>query len=682
MSTCSNQKRLAAFLSIFAVLIPVADALRPSYDDELQGGHVGHHVRLGAHSSLGEQRGIGMETASAKSKGSGRSEVSDLPPVQFKDTEKMKRKYRKRDELRLSNPELFKHGVPDLEDIPDPVQFPRSQRFAYVRHGESTGNAIHRIDYCDGRLTETGEEQAFKAAQALHLDLYYEAYTEDSQLIEVVNTKSTAYFILHDVTLAFVSPLRRAMATAVIFMASLWGLEFQKAMGPDWNPSMELPKTVPEIPPMPRFVVKQELQEKYKTFSELVGSRCAEKDPESENPLNLDGETTLHYVKRMARKWCKTMFGESGEFIMDDAVTQLMESYASEGLATRGGDDGSTPYRTKIPDTMEKFFSNIHQAKIDIAAANEPSLIVAHSGVSRFMFYGANGLPDPKMSWQDMYFGHDEDAQSKKQKEYFDFISRPVVKLENGGVVDGTWAVDVVDTLAYGMYIKSDANPYGIDGAIEQSLPFFSFTNYIASDGPVPLAIESAPLMIGGFKNAKKENQYAMFDEPKWCIREVATLLPAGSNWKRWRVMKQRTKGAKMGASGKKKRMLNIASRLPLPDDPDKDRVQAVGLVSWLEGTDLEGGNDGKWGDPIKGAVPHNMRRLQLFNPNAEDPRQPLLLKLFGGDVTQDDEVSVSTGEWWLWPVVHAGYENLNAVEVKKEIMRYFLALAPKVLPT
>jgi len=676
----------AAFLPFFfavAVLtcVPGADALRPSYEDELRDHH-GHLHRARLAANLEEDSEVDL----------GDPGEIVIPQVGTKKTLK---------QLRHEQLE-FIHGHDFDPNVHDPLPYPRRQRFAYVRHGESTGNAWKRFDYADGRLTDSGEKDAKKAAIALYKQLYVE-YQEnpddiDGEITLKLDETSLAYFILNEVTVVYVSPLRRAMATAIIFMLTLWREHVESLKGSDWVDGMPLPA----VPPMPEFRVKQTIQEKVKSDSEVVGERIKK----------LEDEDTEDYINRMARKWSKKLFSDAHEHMMDSKMVEMFASWQTEGRATLGDDikdttDGPKRQRmfmTKMPTSMEKFFANIHEFKVTMAEDNEPSLIVAHSGVSRFMFYGLNGLPDPDAPWNQWGFDVNPITQIDS---YFDRVSRPVVKLANGGVVDGTWHVEPLPAKPvrgphdtedpfWDMQIYVDG---GLNEAIETRLPYFSFTveqrdmtdrryihGKITQRESVPLMLGQSPTDKDGKKNAKPDDQWAMFDDPKWVIREVAGILPPGAFWQRWRVSKHKSKGAKK-INGAKVRMMTLASRDPNEGDAGYGGIARYGTISFLEGTDV---NQEKWGDPIDGGKkggPISLRYLRIVDKNslakplplAPSGDSPLILQYFDtidAPFADEDKRPESSIEWELTPYLNAGYGDiLVATQVKEEIIAAFNAL-------
>eukprot|EP00928_Gymnodinium_smaydae_P040786 TRINITY_DN2762_c0_g2_i1.p1 TRINITY_DN2762_c0_g2~~TRINITY_DN2762_c0_g2_i1.p1 ORF type:complete len:215 (-),score=35.37 TRINITY_DN2762_c0_g2_i1:236-880(-) len=173
-------------------------------------------------------------------------------------------------------------------------------QITYVRHGQSAGNAgglqhikdLDRHAHFDGKLTEKGEKQVKDRV---------EKYSQE-MVTNIVNTQ-----------LVMVSPLRRAMATAVLLLAhckykelqakSSSALELsnsQVSLGKARNRSRSTPKCI-ELDDAsntwPSFQVVAELREKRKTESEDPGSHG--------KPMTYIEQTVEKISKKL---FCRNMF--------------------------------------------------------------------------------------------------------------------------------------------------------------------------------------------------------------------------------------------------------------------------------------------------------------------------------------------------------------------------------------
>merc|ERR1719433_753260 len=147
--------------------------------------------------------------------------------------------------------------------------------------------------YKDGMLTKKGTTATEEKVTSL-VDI-------DRELIEHVLRSD----------LVLVSPLRRTMATAIIFLAKAK----QLLLDADWNDlTVELPKnsrfaSAHSAADLPEIRVHADLREKYKSKSDEPGA------DEKENPLE--------YVHRIAKQCGKDLF--NNEQALDTTYQQIQQ---------------------------------------------------------------------------------------------------------------------------------------------------------------------------------------------------------------------------------------------------------------------------------------------------------------------------------------------------------------------
>lgn len=235
----------------------------------------------------------------------------------------------------------------------------------FVRHAQSAGNAKlwgaiekGRWDaYKDGTLTKKGMTATEKKVTDI-VDI-------DQELIE---------HVLHS-DIVLVSPLRRAMATAILFLAKAKQLLREKDYSDDmeieiteWSDrnspafaSTQLPNSRADL--LPEIRVHADLREKVKTDSDKPGAD--------------DKEDPMQYVHNIAKQ-CGKMFFD-GERALDATFQQIQTSYLAEQARTDGWkpepNDGYT-YAGQIRN-FKHYLKGIAQKNV---------LIVGHSGWSRYAF--------------------------------------------------------------------------------------------------------------------------------------------------------------------------------------------------------------------------------------------------------------------------------------------------------
>jgi len=243
----------------------------------------------------------------------------------------------------------------------------------FIRHAESAGNAkllgaleFSRWDaYKDGMLTKNGANAIQqKLTDMVDMDT-------DKELIEHV--------LRSDIVL--VSPLRRAMATAIIFLAKAkqlminadWSddlrLDIQEADVTSMSSrlkSMKSPDSAADL--LPEIRIHADLREKHGSDSDQPGAD--------------DKEDPLEYVRRLAQLYGKDMFRD--ERALTKTYQQIEASYRAEENRTSGwlpvAGDGFT-FAEQIRN-FKDYLKSISQKKV---------LIVGHNGWSRFAF--ASFLP-------------------------------------------------------------------------------------------------------------------------------------------------------------------------------------------------------------------------------------------------------------------------------------------------
>lgn len=206
----------------------------------------------------------------------------------------------------------------------------------YVRHAKSAGNAgvagclemKSFLAFRDGQLVEAGEQQVIDRVAQL-----------DDNTIDRIRH---AQIIL-------VSPLARAMATAIVLLAEVFGVRSGMEPGD-----------------LPQIKVVAELREKVRSQSERPGS----------------GSNPMTYVKDVARRYGLKAFGDVNA--MQSIVGNIQESYSSEHSRTKN-------WQPEPRDTVT-FSEMINAFKVRLRSFQEDKIVlVGHSGWAHFAF--SSSLP-------------------------------------------------------------------------------------------------------------------------------------------------------------------------------------------------------------------------------------------------------------------------------------------------
>eukprot|EP00928_Gymnodinium_smaydae_P053603 TRINITY_DN37555_c0_g1_i1.p1 TRINITY_DN37555_c0_g1~~TRINITY_DN37555_c0_g1_i1.p1 ORF type:complete len:498 (-),score=108.18 TRINITY_DN37555_c0_g1_i1:103-1596(-) len=304
------------------------------------------------------------------------------------------------DDMEVPSPSENERGVPRLElahpEPPIQIEEPSSLKavggavsgakaIVFVRHGESAGNAPAQgvwnekslFAYRDGKLTPDGERQV-EARVAL---------MDDALLASLLATE-----------VVLVSPLARAMATAIILLAVAFSRAGKRAVPTRW----------------PRVEVVAELREKVKSDSERPGA----------------GGDALQYVWRVAVTYGRKFFG------VDRALLPVFSCLASSYVAEQAR---TVRWQPEPADALA-FISMIEEFKQRLWRRHEKHfLLVGHSGWARFAFSCFLPRSGPR-----------EDLLRN-----LTFGARSVFPLNNCGVIqavfeDGRFRSAKVDTLTPG----------------------------------------------------------------------------------------------------------------------------------------------------------------------------------------------------------------------------------------
>jgi len=489
---------------------------------------------------------------------------------------------------------LFGHRLVETTTEPPP----RSEgEFIYCRHGESTGNSLKKFKptgwWQDGALTGNGEIHAIEAAEKLF-------YKERELVIKLLRTKGVR---------VFVSPLKRAMATAVICIIKLFHLlwDFDS-----YN--------------IPTFEVVPELREKYKTLSEK---------PES-NPTTFIGSTTEQYIDGIYTKYVAKFFGEGNERLDSILVDLFGRKNLDGGFAGGASFDaareasGGEGWPANEPNTPEKLFRNLHEVKAKMVG--KPALFMfAHSGVARFMHVA--GLP---------YAGTDPESPATNLLN----VGREVMCLDNGGYIKGKWVQEV----------EADKEVFPDKYAVQKKYPKLVY-DHDSCPGEVSIP---HPTQIGRFKvlTNVKGVKHGQFDfNPDFQEREVGQFLPPGATYKKWRLVKEKTyrRGFKLiwGYGGRKSRILTISQALIT--DPDTDTQNLWGVVGWLS----------KWGD-CKG---HNdIQHLKAYLYKGNDGKPDEGVPPVPHKVTLVQHLETADPTTWSLPDATEGKKSLHTIVAKWDL--------------
>uniref|UniRef100_A0A7S4R2M5 Histidine phosphatase family protein n=1 Tax=Alexandrium monilatum TaxID=311494 RepID=A0A7S4R2M5_9DINO len=204
----------------------------------------------------------------------------------------------------------------------------------FLRHGKSAGNAGVQgvfemgslMAYRDGLLVGKGEQQVVERVEAM----------DDELMQRIVEAE-----------VVLVSPLARALATAVIVLAQAHRRSFQMSGRAQTT--------------WPRVEVVTELREKVKSHSERPGS----------------GEDPLAYIRAIAEKYGKSAYGNGAA--MQTVAEEICRSYDRERAATRNWE--------WEPDDAVSYHQMIGHFKERLRSREETNiLLVGHSGWARFAF--------------------------------------------------------------------------------------------------------------------------------------------------------------------------------------------------------------------------------------------------------------------------------------------------------
>mmetsp|Transcript_65892 Transcript_65892/g.122998 ORF Transcript_65892/g.122998 Transcript_65892/m.122998 type:complete len:753 (-) Transcript_65892:85-2343(-) len=662
-------------------------------------------------------------------------------------------------EIEISSlPEDTDDHIPPTEVDLDLKTFPFN--FAYVRHGKSFGNG-GKWEYGDGRLMPKGEADAQAAADAVweeHLMAKPVPFSSMHSLVDDVlmppdySQISIASFLVmgnrddggNSKLEVWVSPLRRAIATAIIF--------YSRLLGHHWVASGK-----GDLPKLPRFRIKPKLQEKYKTRSEVVGVRTGSDDPKKpEDKLQF---TTPAYIEQITSQCAKAYFEHTtgGTGPLKPIADMLTSSWlhwehrtrgqdeSGEGpdyaglngynLYTENPDDPTTPLSLEpkpapgpgteerawmlyLPTTIERFMENIRDTKKEMIAAGVPILLVAHSGWARFAFSGKNGLADPR--WEEVggWWGWLAEDMEERIKA-FGHVGRWVCKLANGGLLTGTvYKTDVLD-------------PYliGTDSAEDEDVKYLPASKFRYGRGP--RMTDVSPIVGERFENFHEdkdetkerddglkgwEKQFAMFGWDHNSIHpdEKENLLPPGAEWRRFRVMKKKTKGyGKFSRQRTKERIMTIAwrpmwldyDRPPVPSTDDltistEETVEVVrkpahdyyAHISFLSATERSVTtmkryqesvrNDRDWAKPTKGRL-LNVAHCQL--KRVESGSGDLLLNVFDrteGTGWTDTDIVEQYTLWEQTGIYSPGYLVEEEGSQATALKNYFDTVYAKVRET
>lgn len=232
------------------------------------------------------------------------------------------------------------------------------KQITYFRHGESAGNAglmgaLERLSataYRDGVLTKKGKKQVDDRVMLM----------DEDWLRRVVEPE-----------VVLVSPLRRAMATAILLLGHAQHRLLQISEGLPLTSSC-IP--LPEDHRWPAVEVVAEMREKVKSDSEVPGS---------------GDEKALTYVLRRIEKAGERLFCD--KHAMDPVGDSILKSYVSEESRTKEWTlhrNGKMGQRSLPPPTDGvRMVEMIKAFKQFLATREEKNiLMVGHSGWGRFAF--------------------------------------------------------------------------------------------------------------------------------------------------------------------------------------------------------------------------------------------------------------------------------------------------------
>mmetsp|Transcript_71990 Transcript_71990/g.139101 ORF Transcript_71990/g.139101 Transcript_71990/m.139101 type:complete len:482 (-) Transcript_71990:26-1471(-) len=242
----------------------------------------------------------------------------------------------------------------------------------FIRHAQSAGNAIipgvieqGRWDaFKDGKLTNKGKSAVVGKAQTL-IDI-------DRALLErVINAE-----------IVLVSPLRRAMATAIIFLAKAKQLISSYENSAGWIGEQHFVPDGFGEDHLPKIMVNADLREKYGTESDKPGA---------------DGkEDAMEYVRGIAEACGNRWFLNKNA--LDKTVAQLNKSYRAERKRTHGW----------LPDPEDgyQFRQQIMNFKTYLDGIVPQSVfIVGHNAWSRFAFASFMPVAGTEDIGRNMRFG-------------------------------------------------------------------------------------------------------------------------------------------------------------------------------------------------------------------------------------------------------------------------------------
>lgn len=274
------------------------------------------------------------------------------------------------------------------------VVCPSAKIVTFIRHGESVGNAglMGAIEagsvwgYRDGELTSRGEDQAASRV----------AMMDEATIFRVTSAETV-----------LVSPLKRAMATAVVVLAEAHYKRFGK-------------------PPVqwPTVEVVAELREMVRSDSERPGTGHRD---------------ALEYVRSIASTYAQRRFGSSSA--LDQVVSSLALSYMSERERTCDWQPD--------PEDAHDYIATIATFKESLAMRTENTvLLVGHSGWARFAFSAF--LPQPPVP-----AGPQTESSGEPFARNILIGSRQILPLNNCGVVqarfrDGRFENVIIDAVAPG----------------------------------------------------------------------------------------------------------------------------------------------------------------------------------------------------------------------------------------
>lgn len=247
-----------------------------------------------------------------------------------------------------------------LQRMPNRTHARFTKKFVYIRHGQSTGNAMQFWRAADGVLTDKGESQAVTRVALM-----------DAELLQKISQSE----------LVLVSPLRRAMATSLIVAAEVMKRCQSEAASLTFfmKPSLCSNKAVESLPPS--VVVDINLREKRKSGSEDPG--CGWGDP-------------LSYLEEIFDKYQEGL--STASLARFRAITDRMKrSYKRARIAATGEKtyrhnfpdcpDWDMPNGGRLPKDADAFADEIRVFKNEVLNYPDDNLlIVGHSGWARFSF--------------------------------------------------------------------------------------------------------------------------------------------------------------------------------------------------------------------------------------------------------------------------------------------------------